>query len=96
MIESNNMKLSFTNFDRIYVVFILFRYDNNNNYNNNNNAGNKASSIYDSVALVVASIRTLFSNPQYLEGYISNVQYLLSDFHHRPKTSSLKISYGLW
>ena len=23
MIESNNMKLSFTNFDRIYVVFIL-------------------------------------------------------------------------
>ena len=23
MIESNNMKLSFTNFDRIYVVFII-------------------------------------------------------------------------
>ena len=26
MIELNNMKLSFTNFDRIYVVFILFNY----------------------------------------------------------------------
>ena len=30
MIESNKMKLSFTNFDRIYVVFILFCNNNNN------------------------------------------------------------------
>ena len=36
MIESNNMKLSFTNLDRIYVVFILFCFNNNNNKNNNN------------------------------------------------------------
>ena len=28
MIESNNMKLSFTNLDRIYVVFISFYYYN--------------------------------------------------------------------
>ena len=34
MDESNKMKSSFTNLDRIYVVFILFC--NNNNSNNNN------------------------------------------------------------
>ena len=32
MIESNKMKLSFTNFDRIYVVFILFCNNNNVTY----------------------------------------------------------------
>ena len=40
MIESNKMKLSFTNLDRIYVVFILFCNNNNNNNNNNNSNNN--------------------------------------------------------
>ena len=47
MVESNKMKLSFTNLDRIYVLFILFCNNNSNsnsnsNNNNNNNNNNKS------------------------------------------------------
>ena len=41
MVESNKMKFSFSNLDRIYVVLILF-CNNNNNKNNNNNNNNKS------------------------------------------------------
>ena len=46
MVESNKMKWSFTNLDRIYVEFILFCNTNNNNNNNNNNSNNNNNNVY--------------------------------------------------
>ena len=50
MVESNKMKLSFTNLDRIYVEFILFcntnTNTNTNTNNNNNNSNNNNNNVY--------------------------------------------------
>ena len=46
MVESNKMKLSVTNLDRIYVVFILFCNNNNNNNNDINNNNNNNNNNY--------------------------------------------------
>ena len=69
------MKLSFTNLYRIYVVFILFCYNNNNNNNNsnNNNDNNKNKNKFRETILCTCFLyNTLITIFHSLESFTEN------------------------
>ena len=74
MVESKKMKLSFTNLDRIYVVFILFCYNKNNNNNNSNNNNNKNKNKFRETILrtyfLYNTFKTIFLS---LESFTENI-----------------------